>query len=220
MPVYGLLGWQTGPHGAKEVWPFIWTVEAVAWSLRALVEAWALVYLFSTNTLDQKAIKILQWIEGFLIGLIAVTVTLLIVANKMNQSINELWSPLFWLWAVSVASFAPLMFAGVGIAYRVHIDNIPKNDSNELNDVFKLIEDIKKGIETADKRNNKIIADIHTTIDKILQSVENSNPVEKRRQQVETFYKEGLNQSQIANQLGVSVGTIYNDIKTLGLNGK
>lgn len=199
MPVYGLLGWQTGPHGAKEVWSFIWTIEAIAWSLRALVEAWALVYLFSTNTQDHKAIKTLHWIEGALIGLIAVTVTLLIVANKMNQSINELWAPLFWLWAVSVASFAPLMFAGVGIAYRVHIEPV-KEDTTKLDSLFNLVE----------KLQNR------------LKKLEDSEPgpVEKRRQQIKNFYGEGLTQAQMAAQLGVSIGTISNDIKTMGLNGK
>lgn len=199
MPVYGLLGWQTGPHGAKEVWAFIWTIEAIAWSLRALVEAWALVYLFSTNTQDQKAVRTLHWIEGALIGLIAVTVTLLIVANKMNQSINELWAPLFWLWAISVASFAPLMFAGVGIAYRVHNEPI-KEDTTKLDSLFNTIEKLQNRLKKLEENE--------------------PNPVEKRRQQIKNLYSEGLTQSQMANQLGVSIGTISNDIKTMGLNGK
>lgn len=198
MPVYGLLGWQTGPHGAKEVWALIWTVEAVAWSLRALVEAWALVYLFSTSTDDQKAIRALRWIEGALIGLIAVTVTLLVIANKSNQSVSELWGPLFWLWALSVASFAPLMFAGVGIAYKVHQDGGP--DTSQLAEAINLISALQQRVDDLEQQA--------------------SSPVDERRQRVAALYQEGLTQPQMASELGVSVGTIRNDVKVLKLNGR
>jgi len=120
VPVYGLLGWQTGPHGPDSVPGIIWIIEAVAWSLRALVEAWALIYLFSTHTTNQKSQRILSIIEVALILLIIVTVTLLVVSNKRGVPTNDLPVSLFWIWAICVASFGPLMLGGVGIAYRVH----------------------------------------------------------------------------------------------------
>lgn len=198
MPVYGLLGYQTGPHGAKDVWAIIWTIEAVAWSLRALIEAWAIVYLFSTNTTNKKAQRQLTIIEIALIALIGLTVTLLVVANKNSQSINELWWPLFWLWAASVASFAPLMFAGVGIAYRVH----------------EPIANPQPIVDTTQKD----IVKLRSQLDDVLQRLETPhNPVVVRREAI----REALNSENppthkaLAKLYKVSEGTIGNDVKAL-----
>jgi DNA-binding CsgD family transcriptional regulator len=196
VPVYGLIGWGTGGHGPDTVAPIVWLIEAGAWCLRALVEAWALVYLFSTNTTNQTYSRALAAIEIALIGLIAVTVTLLIISNGSNTPVSKLPTPLFWVWAASVAMFAPLMFGGIGIAYKANEPLEP--DTNRLDTIANELDALRQLVATLSNGS--------------------SDSIVARRDRVLALLGEGLTQPAIAKQEGVSLGTIRNDVKAL--NGK
>lgn len=199
VPVYILIGWQTGGHGPDSVIQVFWVIEAGAWGLRALVEAWALTYLFQTATDSLKANRILVAFEIALIALVALTVGLVIIANGKQLAIaNGLPAPLYWFWSFGVAAFAPLMMGSVGFAYKVHrpvVDTQSIMDSTQ-EDIVKLqdrLEAISQRLET-----------VH-------------DPVMARRKAI----RDALNgptpptHKILAELYGVSVGTIGNDIRAL-----
>lgn len=196
IPIYGLQGWQSGPHSPDVVPLVVWVAEAVAWSIRALVEIWVLFYLFSTNTSDRRSKLTLAWIEGALISLIAITVTILIVSNKWNIPTSDLPLGFFILWAAGVASFAPLMLAGVGIAYRVHEGD--RVESGELLDLQAQMEELRES----------------------LKGIRTRSEVVDRREQIKKMRHaaQPMSQIAIAEALGISVQTVRKDIKAM--NGK
>lgn len=197
VPVYGLIGWQTGGHGPDSVIPLVWLIEAGAWCLRALVEAWALIYLFQTQ--PDKPDKILTGFEIALISLIAITVTLVVISNGQKVSISQLPPILFWVWAASVAAFAPLMMGSVGYAYKTHrLTVVPVPDNTLAQDVAALQQGLMDLQEHIAKKDNVTIRR-----ERVLDLLQNSpKPT----------------QAELARVLDVSVQTIKNDMKVL--NGK
>lgn len=200
VPVYILIGWQTGGHGPDTVIQVFWVIEAGAWGLRALVEAWALVYLFQTATNEAKTNRILMVFEIALITLVALTVGLVIIANGNRLAIaNGLPAPLYWFWSFGVAAFAPLMMGSVGYAYKVH---------------KPVVTNPQPIVDTTQKD----IVKLRSQLDDVLQRLETPhNPVVVRREAI----KEALNSDKppthkaLAKLWGVSVGTIGNDVKML-----
>lgn len=222
VPVYILIGWQSGGHGSADVASLFWVIEAGAWGLRALVEAWALVYLFQTVNDNPAISKVLITFEGALIGLIALTVGLVIIANGSKQPISSLPSWLYWVWSFGVAAFAPLMMGSVGFAYKVHQDSGPGVDylaeaQNAIDDAIERFANLFDGLDQHISGLQKQIGGLQQRLDALEQQP--ASPVDERRQRIVTMYKEGLTQPQMADTLGVSVGTIRNDVKALGLNG-
>lgn len=199
VPVYILIGWQTAGHGPDTVVQIFWVIEAGAWGLRALVEAWALIYLFQTATDSIRANKILVSFEIALITLVALTVGLVIIANGNRLAIaNGLPAPLYWFWSFGVAAFAPLMMGSVGYAYKVN----------------KPIADPQPIVDTTQKDITKL----QRQLGEVLQQLEAiRNPVVARRNAI----REALQgdspptHKALAELYGVSVGTIGNDIKAL-----
>ena len=54
-PQYGLQGWlATGGNPADIADQFLY-IDAMAWAIRAIIEAWALVFLFSTTPNDKAS---------------------------------------------------------------------------------------------------------------------------------------------------------------------
>lgn len=200
VPVYILIGWQTGGHGPDSVIQVFWVIEAGAWGLRALVEAWALVYLFQTATDSARANKILIAFEVALITLVALTVGLVIIANGKQLAIaNGLPAPLYWFWSFGVAAFAPLMMGSVGYAYKTHkpleVDTQP------------IVDKFQGDIEALQTQLGQVVSMIEVARD----------PVTTRRNAI----RDALNgptpptHKALAELHGVSVGTIGNDVKAL-----
>lgn len=201
VPVYILIGWQTGGHSSQDVDTIFWKIEAGAWGLRALVEAWALIYLFQTHTEVSRSSKILVAFEIALISLVALTVGLVIVANGDKSSLaTGLPKPLYWIWSFGVAAFAPLMMGSVGFAYKVH-------------KVLPLVPSVNE-VEALAKKLNAI----NKRIDE-LELTGQDNSVTARRLRVSAYKKEGLTRPKMAELENVSEATIGLDIKALGLNG-
>lgn len=200
IPVYILIGWQSGGHGPNSVATWFWYTEAVAWGIRSLVESMALIYLFSTYTDDPKAQRKLAIFETALIVLIGVTVTLLVISNGSKNAISN-YGLFFYIWAASVAAFAPLMLGSVGFAFKVH-KALPLMPSvNEVDALAKKLNAINKRIDD-------------------LELTGNDNSVIARRLRVSAYKKEGLTRPKMAELENVSEATIGLDIKAMGLNGK
>jgi len=216
MPVYVLIGWQSSGHGPATVANWFWLAEAGAWGLRALVEAWALIYLFQTTTNQSRISKVLAIFEGLLIGLIALTVGLVIIANGSNESISRLPAWLFYLWSFSVAAFAPLMMGSVGYAYRVHAATQPIAD--KLQSVIEQLQSQVKTLIHRDGIAHKTIDDLTSRCDNLYEQLQvTHNPIVARR----TAIREALQGDNppthkvLAELHGVSVGTIGNDVRSL-----
>jgi len=219
VPVYILIGWQSGGHGPDTVVPIFWLAEAGAWGLRALVEAWALIYLFQTATNQPNVTRLLTVFEGLLIGLIALTVGLVIIANGSKQSISTLPPALFWLWSFSVAAFAPLMMGSVGYAFKVHetvIDTQPIVDKMQ-----PVIDSLQSQIKTLVHRDvvaHKAIDDLTSRCDDMYEQLQTThNPIVARREAIRDALQ-GDNpptHKALAELHGVSVGTIGNDVRAL-----
>lgn len=124
MPQYALQGWLAlggAPIQEDMFWQSLSKIDPFAWSVRALVEAWVLVYLFSS---DAKTDQDKQWLTRFEIALIAlITFTLgpALVAIGQEKAMRDALSfaPLYWAWAFAIASYAPLMLGAVGFAFRL-----------------------------------------------------------------------------------------------------
>lgn len=188
VPIYVLLGWQTGGHSPDNVIPVFWLVEAGAWGLRALVESAALIYLFQTISKS----RILVVFEVALISLIAVTVGLVIIANGNGQALAQgLPGPLYWFWSFSVAAFAPLMMGGVGFAYKAH--EVVQPAPSELVKLQTQVAELAEAVKAARTTERTV----------------------SRRERVSQLKGEGLSQTKIAEALGVSIGTIRADVKAL-----
>lgn len=198
IPVYILIGWQSGGHGPNTVANWFWYAEAIAWGIRALVESMALIYLFSTYTNDRTAQKRLAIFETALIVLIGVTVTLLVISNGSQVAISK-YGVFFYIWAGSVAAFAPLMLGSVGFAYKVH-------------------KPISEPIPVVDDTIKEDISHLQAQLSEILSRLDNApSPVIVRRQKVlEAMHNEiKPTQKALAEMLGVSVQTIQGDLKAL-----
>lgn len=199
VPIYILIGWQTGGHGPDTVIQIFWVIEAGAWGLRALVEAWALVYLFQTVADSIRANKILIAFEVALISLVALTVGLVIIANGNRLAIaNGLPAPLYWFWSFGVAAFAPLMMGSVGFAYKVH---------QHVVTIQPIVDTTQKDIAKLRSQLGEVIERLETT----------HNPVVSRRNAIrEALQGDNPPTHKVLAELhGVSVGTIGNDIKAL-----
>ena len=119
-PQYALQGWLATGGEPSTLPDLVWWIDAGAWAIRALVEAWVLMYLFSTQPkTDNQA----HWLTGFEVALIAlITVTLgpalYAIGNRLPiAAALPVWA--YWLWAFGVASYAPLMLGAAGFAWRV-----------------------------------------------------------------------------------------------------
>lgn len=119
-PQYAMQGWQAlggNLSGLGEMFPMI---DAIAWALRALIEAWALIYLFSTPAKNEQQGWILAGFEIALIVLIVVTLGPAMAAAGSDQTMREyLKGHWYSAWNFAVATYAPLMLGAAGFAFKV-----------------------------------------------------------------------------------------------------
>lgn len=135
MPAYALQGWLASGHNANDLPQWFWIGETVAWSSRALIEAAALRFLFSTQASNKQQGYGLLFFEITLIALITVTLGPVVASTGTRQPLPTALAPIgFWVWSFAIASYAPLMIAAVGFAYRVQ----PQETSATVQDEMQL----------------------------------------------------------------------------------
>lgn len=129
-PAYTLQGWLASGHSATDIHTYFWYFESAAWLFRALVEAWAIVYLFKTSA-STTAQSVTLWVfKVLLIALITATLGPTMYAAGLQSTINQVLSGgWFWLWNFAIASYAPLMLGAVGVAYKIQPDNAQPDNS-------------------------------------------------------------------------------------------
>jgi DNA-binding NarL/FixJ family response regulator len=107
-------------HNAPDdVSAIVWTVEAVSWGFRALVEVWAVIYLAQTVTKHWGQTLVVWTLKLTLIALIAATLGPVIATIGYDQHITETTGDVFWVWAFGVAAYAPLMMAAAAVGYKI-----------------------------------------------------------------------------------------------------
>ena len=118
---YALQGWLTAGKSPETIHNLFWIADALIWSARALVEAFVLFYLFSTPTNS----RLLTFFEIALVVLIVVTLGPVLAAVGQGQPMSEALPVVaYWLWSFAIASYAPLMIAAAGFAYRMRVQGV------------------------------------------------------------------------------------------------
>ena len=104
-----------------ELFPDVfWIADYAAWALRALVEAWVVVYVFTTHTKGKLQGLVLVCIEIALLALITLTLgpAFRAIGARERMYVSLSYGG-FWLWNYGVAAYTSVMMASAGIAYRM-----------------------------------------------------------------------------------------------------
>ena len=100
--------------------PLFWVADYSLWGVRALIEAWVIVYLFQTTGGTARQQVVITAFEVVLIGLIAVTLGPALRAVGLGEPVKSTMSAtLFGLWNLGIAAYTSLMMGAAGYAYRV-----------------------------------------------------------------------------------------------------
>lgn len=119
IPQYVMQSALIAPDGVDSLPAWFWLADKLMWALRALIEPWVIVYLFTTQsrTTVQRIMQgVLLLIELGLLVLIVVTVGPSIAAVRLGQQ-PQPFLGIPWDWML--AAYTSLMMAGAGFAYRV-----------------------------------------------------------------------------------------------------
>ena len=103
----------------SDVAALVWTVEAVSWGFRALVEVWAVIYLAQTVTKKWGQTVVVWSLKLTLIALIAATLGPVIATIGYDKHITKTTGDYFWLWAFGVAAYGPMMMAAAAVGYKI-----------------------------------------------------------------------------------------------------
>ena len=102
-----------------------WIADYAAWAGRALVEAWVIVYVFTTRTQGKLQTAVLIALEAALLALITLTLGPAFRAIGAGERMYEsLTYEGFWLWNFGVAAYTSVMMAAAGIAYRMQPEDV------------------------------------------------------------------------------------------------
>lgn len=116
MAQYGLQGWLAQGELPISISDGFKLLDACLWAIRALIEAWALIYIFTTSPSNRKLVLF----EISLITLIIITLGPVLASIGLQLPLREsLPKWLYWTWNYCIAAYAPLMLGAVGYAYRL-----------------------------------------------------------------------------------------------------
>lgn len=106
--------------------PAFWVADRALWGVRALIESWVVIYLFTTTTTSSSA-----WIRAFqeivllvlevaLLALIAFTLGPVFQALGAKTTVYALMGAGGYTnWAFAIGLYTSLMMAGAGIGYKI-----------------------------------------------------------------------------------------------------
>jgi len=116
---YAVQGAMASGHNPAQWDSWFWVSDFALWAVRALIEAWVLVYLFTTCARG-RAFWVLTVLEVSLIALITLTLGPALYALGQGATIAQTltgWSHVAW--SFGIAAYAPLMIAGAGFAFKL-----------------------------------------------------------------------------------------------------
>jgi len=198
-PQYGLQGWLATGGNPADIAPWFLYVDSTAWAIRAIIEAWALVFLFATQPRDEGQQVTLAVFEISLIVLIAATLGPALAAVGSRQTMKEaLPVLLFWVWNFAVASYAPLMLGAAGFAFKVESMQTQAAQN--------------PAAEPATMQPMQAI---------VLQDEAAKLPTAERRKVIAALLTGGatLTDAELAKRFAVDPTTIYRDRKIITTNG-
>jgi len=113
--------------------PWFWMLDYCLWGARALIEAFVIVYLFSTEPKTTWQGVVLGILEFALVALITLTVGPALRAIGMGVTLRDSLSPLLYsAWTFGIAAYTSLMVGAAGYAYRVAPDEHDSVNVTEL----------------------------------------------------------------------------------------
>lgn len=97
-----------------------WTADRILWGIRALIESWVIVYLFTTQARNWMQEILLLVLEILLLVLITFTLGPVFQALGAGTTVYDLLSKENYnLWAFAIGAYTGLMMAGAGLAYKI-----------------------------------------------------------------------------------------------------
>lgn len=112
-----------------------WFIDRALWGVRALIESWVVIYLFTTTvTASSPWSKALQEImlivlEVALLALIAFTLGPVFQALGAQETVYDLMGTGGYAnWSFAIGAYTSLMMAGAGLGYKIQPFDIVKEE--------------------------------------------------------------------------------------------
>lgn len=214
MPQYALQGVMASGHNANQLpWAF-WIAEYSAWSLRALIEAASIMFLFETTASENWQRWVLSGFKVAMISLISLTIAPVVFAKGIGQNSPEVLSVwAYWLWSFGVATYAPLMLASVGTAYAIMPDGTQSpNTPTIANDVANTLNSKMDAMAG-------ILDRLQATLDAKSKQQNDVDSKAARQAQIVAMRAQGVSgANELAQALGVSAMTVRRDLAELGIS--
>ena len=119
LPQYVMQGAMATGGQVQEFSQWFFVADYVMWGLRALIESWVIIYLFTTQARNASQGWFLGVLEVAIIALIAATLGPVLYALSGREALVVVLGGMRWLWAFGIAAYAPLLIGAAGYAYKV-----------------------------------------------------------------------------------------------------
>ena len=106
-----------GDPGGFSSW--FWIADWSLWAVRALVEAWIVVYVFTTTAKTTGQKIVLGLLEIGLLTLITFTLGPALQALGMGKTVYEIIGEGYGVWSYAIGAYTSLMMAAAGFAYQI-----------------------------------------------------------------------------------------------------
>lgn len=216
IPTYALQGWLASGHTPKDVHIYFWYAESIAWAIRALVEAWAIIFLFKTRPATSLQEYLLWGFKVALITLITLTVGPVMLASGRQETIQEsLHLYVFVAWNFAIASYAPLMLGAVGVAYKIQSEDeaLPAT-------LQKTLPRVKVAPVKPEEVAPETVKVASVKASEVALETDNLSPEDRKQIIITTLQVEPkTSQAELSRLLGVSRPTVKNDLQQLSESG-
>jgi len=185
-----------------------WYVDYALWGLRALIEAWAVVYLFATvaRTIWQEVLLIV--FEVALIALIALTLGPALRALGMGLQMRDSLSPeWFTAWSFGVAAYVSLMMAASGTAYKIQPDQAAQGEGETMQAQWETMQDEIARLRAETERTQADVAAERAVIKAAIQFLALS-PQLQVRWVADHRNGDGPSNQELAERYGVNTSTV------------
>jgi len=137
---------------------WFWFIDYALWGARALIEAWDIVYLFTTKPKTKSQSIALIGFEVMLIALITLTLGPTLFALTKGVSIVEAINNdgLLLAWSFGIAAYTSLMMGSAGVAYRIQ----PNENEDELTAIESELQEALSEKQKTHHQNEKLAGEI------------------------------------------------------------